>query len=369
MALIGKVVAMTGVAFVITGNGSKRELKLGDQVQTSDSIQTPRGVDVDLELVTGRVIHIQAEQLVAFTDDLTETIVPSGLDSAINLATIDTVIKAIESGKDINDVLEETAAGPDGVGNIHGFGFVDLLRINDDLNNFKFNFEYETDGRPTNEPFPALDDNVNTAQFALGDAAPVYSAEFTDNFVNGLSYTTSSGLSGLTGDAGVAGQFKYRAGDTITFNVGGVVVAEFNANVIHGDILFIQDIVGTALSNTNHMYVENMAIFLQALDSDLQDSTPADGVLHTNHLVGTAGSYASNINITQATRDAFAGYHLNLATSDKPQVSSALAHVGIEFTAATEIAANGQNVFETIAMQHVATTIHDLAGARAPAKS
>ena len=32
-----------------------------------------------------------------------------------------------------------------------------------------------------------------------------------------LEYTTSSGLSGLTGDAGANGSFKYIDGDTITF--------------------------------------------------------------------------------------------------------------------------------------------------------
>ncbi|HYN53606.1 MAG TPA: retention module-containing protein, partial [Methylotenera sp.] len=145
MALIGKVVAMTGVAYLITDNGTKRELQLGDQIQTGDTIQTPRGVDVDLELASGRVIHISAEQLVAFTEELSEVIVPGGLDSAINLATIETVIKAIEEGKDINAVLEETAAGANGQLNSYGFGFVDLFRINDILNAFNFSYSIDSD--------------------------------------------------------------------------------------------------------------------------------------------------------------------------------------------------------------------------------
>ena len=80
-----------------------------------DTIQTAKGVFVDLELANGRVIHIAAEQLVAFTPDLTALILPDAQDSALNLATIDTVIKAIEGGKDINEVLEETAAGSNGL--------------------------------------------------------------------------------------------------------------------------------------------------------------------------------------------------------------------------------------------------------------
>ena len=216
MAIIGKVVAMTGVAFVITGNGSKRELKLGDQVQTSDSIQTPRGVDVDLELVTGRVIHIGSEQLVAFTEELTEAIVPSGLDSAINLATIDTVISAIESGKDINEVLEETAAGPGGVGNSYGFGFVDLLRINDDLNNFKFAYEYNTDNRLESEPAAIIDDASNGSQPGTGvpltpvNAPPVAAP---------LAIGNAEGAGSVSGNL-VATDAN---GDTLTYSAIGVL--------------------------------------------------------------------------------------------------------------------------------------------------
>ncbi|WP_036303734.1 hypothetical protein [Methylotenera sp. L2L1] len=80
--------------------------------------------------------------MIAFADELVEAFVPASLDSSVNVATIDTVVKAIEEGKDISEVLEETAAGPGGSSNSYGFGFVDLLRINDDLNNFRFAYEF-----------------------------------------------------------------------------------------------------------------------------------------------------------------------------------------------------------------------------------
>ncbi|MDP3088909.1 MAG: retention module-containing protein, partial [Methylotenera sp.] len=216
MAMIGKVVAMTGVAFIITGNGSKRELKLGDQVQTSDSIQTSRGVDVDLELATGRVIHIGSEQLVAFTEELTEAIVPSGLESAINLATIDTVISAIESGKDINEVLEETAAGPGGVRNSYGFGFVDLLRINDDLNNFKFAYEYNTDNRLESNPAAIIDDISNGLQ--PDTAAPLAP-------VNAPPVATPLAIGNLEGSGPVSGNLiaTDANGDPLTYSAIGAL--------------------------------------------------------------------------------------------------------------------------------------------------
>jgi len=220
------------------------------------------------------------------------------------------------------------------------------------------------------------DDAGNTSN-AAGDISfsvdPVNKVQFTDNFANGVTYTTSSGLTGLTGDAGDPGSFYYRAGDTITLTIGDVKIAEFSATAINGSYLFLQDVAGTSLSDVNLNYVENMAIFLQALDSDHIDSTPGDGVLQTNDLQNTVTSYNNNIVITQAIRDAFTGYidpttgaALDISVAGKQQISNALASVNIEFTRDTERDASGNNVFETIAIDHVADTIDSLAGARHP---
>ncbi|MDP3059544.1 MAG: retention module-containing protein [Methylotenera sp.] len=174
MALIGKIVAITGNALLISNNGDQRELRLGDSIQTADTIKTPAGVEVQLELANGRIVHIGAEQLVAFADELGDVFVPEASDSAIDVATIDTVIKAIEEGKDINEVLEDTAAGVGGSSNSYGFGFVDLLRINDDLNNFKFAYEYNTDSRLESDPAAIIDDASNGLQAGAGaPLAPV----------------------------------------------------------------------------------------------------------------------------------------------------------------------------------------------------
>ncbi|MDP2152698.1 MAG: retention module-containing protein, partial [Methylotenera sp.] len=145
MALIGKIIAMTGTASLLSNNGDSRDLKVGDNIQSADTIKTTQGVQVDLQLANGQVIHIGADQLLAFGDEFADIFPPSASDSAVNVATIDTVVEAIEQGRDIGDVLEETAAGPGGSSNSYGFNFVDLLRIGgDDLNNFNFTSEVGT---------------------------------------------------------------------------------------------------------------------------------------------------------------------------------------------------------------------------------
>ncbi|MGZ8984674.1 MAG: retention module-containing protein, partial [Methylotenera sp.] len=220
MALIGRVVAMTGVAYLITDNGAKRELQLGDQIQIGDTIQTLRGVEVDLELASGRVIHISAEQLVAFTEELSEVIAPSNLDSAINLATIDTVIKAIEEGKDVSEVLEETAAGSGGQSNSYGFGFVDLLRINDILNAFKFAYEYETGGRVDADTSVVNDSNaliIDQGNLGAGTVASINAPPVATPLAIGRDEGTGSYTGALTAtDAN---------GDTLTYSPTGVLPA------------------------------------------------------------------------------------------------------------------------------------------------
>ncbi|MDG2327871.1 MAG: type I secretion C-terminal target domain-containing protein, partial [Halioglobus sp.] len=88
-----------------------------------------------------------------------------------------------------------------------------------------------------------------------------------DGIIEGMIYQTSSGLSGRT-DA--EGRFAYRAGDTISFSVGAIMIGSFNADEALGDDgkVFLQEIAGVGLDDMNDDYVENMAILLQSLDND-----------------------------------------------------------------------------------------------------
>lgn len=143
MAQVGTVVAVNGIAYIIKPNGQQHQIKLGDTVDPGDTIVTTRGVIVELELISGRVVQIASEETVKFTDELifaTDQTDPT--EFAIDLATIQTIIKAIEEGRDVSEVLSETTAGIDG-GNLtnYGFSFVELSRISELLNNFTFDFD------------------------------------------------------------------------------------------------------------------------------------------------------------------------------------------------------------------------------------
>jgi len=192
MAILGTVVsingleALVGKVMVLKANGDKVPLKLNDTVDPGDTIITPKGVIVELELVNGKIMQIFAEQTVKVTEELADAIPPSTGDSAVDYATIQSVIKAINEGRDINEVLEETAAGNEGGSGVsEGHGFIDLARILEPTTDLNFpddrRAQEEQDIEPGfSEPNDAnvFDDGTGTG--GSGGPAPIPSIAIDD---------------------------------------------------------------------------------------------------------------------------------------------------------------------------------------------
>ncbi|WP_047548580.1 retention module-containing protein [Methylotenera sp. G11] len=305
MALIGRIVGMTGVASLITGNGEKRDLHLGDSIQTGDTIQTPRGVEVDLELANGRVIHISAEQLVAFTEDLGSVFVPDPLDSSINLATIDTVIKAIEEGKDINAVLEETAAGIAGQSNAYGFGFVDLLRISAELIGGQYALDADAT-RVSDSSVVSSSSSINN-QIIGDETAPVIN-----------SGGTAAAIDENTG----AGQVIYVATATdesaVTFSLGGADSALFSIDAVTGAV--------TLIGNPDYESQSNYNFIVIATDTSGNVSKQAVTLAVTN-LDEVAPTITSGTTATAIAENSGAGQVVYTATAtDNADISAGITY-------------------------------------------
>ena len=150
------------------------------------------------------------------------------------------------------------------------------------------------------------------------NGVPINNGIFVDGIVEGLSYSTSSGLSGLTD---VNGGFKYATGDLITFSIGSVIIGSVTSAAVADGTLFLQEIAGVALADMNDDYVEKMAVLLQSLDND--------------------GDAYNGIVIEQSVRDAFADDNFDLATISKADLQSLLIDNGY------------QPIDEDAAMQHV----------------
>ena len=107
MANIGIVVLLTGSAILVDATGAQRPLKLGDSLQAGDTVICPKGATVELQLANGNTIQIAAQQTVTFTQELADAIeynLAEPTDNAVSQATIQSLIQAIGSGDNIDDI-------------------------------------------------------------------------------------------------------------------------------------------------------------------------------------------------------------------------------------------------------------------------
>ena len=94
-----------------------------------------------------------------------------------------------------------------------------------------------------------------------GGATQELTGQFIDSAVTGLYYEASP--SGLTGTTDASGTFKYKAGDTIEFYVGDILIGSAPAEPIMTPVTLV---IGAV--DETHSVVINIAAFLQSLDSD-----------------------------------------------------------------------------------------------------
>ncbi|MCX6072816.1 MAG: Ig-like domain-containing protein [Campylobacterales bacterium] len=165
-----------------------------------------------------------------------------------------------------------------------------------------------------------------------GSSTPVtattHTASLVDSVVSGVSYTTSSGLSGVTD---VNGSFSYKAGDIVTFKVGNATIGTFNTSNMNSDgIVMPQDIVGVARTDTTNTAVVNIAQFLQSLDSN---NNPADGIVINSTTASSIGTVSvqtatdtefTTAGVTTLVAGATATNNLNLVVNDTTHPTAAI---------------------------------------------
>jgi hypothetical protein len=163
-----------------------------------------------------------------------------------------------------------------------------------------------------------------TATEENGGDEELQTAVLVDGVVEGAEYETTSGVKGITDENG---NFNFRAGDDVTFSVGGVTLGVATSEDIESGKTFLQDIADVDRSDLNDEYLENMAVFLQSIDSDSGD----------------------NIVITQEMRDSLADANIDLRSASEEEVQSLVESVG------------GSYVDENEAMEHVQQMLQEYA--------
>ena len=149
-----------------------------------------------------------------------------------------------------------------------------------------------------------------------------------DSAVINVSYSTSSGLSGKT-DA--SGNYSYRAGDTVRFSIGKIVLGEGRA----GATLTPIDLVSGATALDNPDVVKILQV-LQTLDDDLD---PSNGIKIPDGVVSRLAALATEKNVKDITdllagviNPAFASGAPALKTADAAKLHFAETLAGMEST-------------------------------------
>ena len=112
MAQIAKVVAITGEVTVTGIGGQTRALKLGDVIESRETLTTQAGAHVELLLADGQRLAMDPGQSVRLDDSLTQTeATPTAQEAALQAATPAGILEMLQQGGDLSTQLQAPAAG------------------------------------------------------------------------------------------------------------------------------------------------------------------------------------------------------------------------------------------------------------------
>ncbi|MEZ5525484.1 MAG: retention module-containing protein [Pseudomonadales bacterium] len=124
---IGKVVAIDGGVYAQNiETGERRLLSIDSVVYIGERIVAEPGESVELVMANGQPLVVNSETPVTLSEDMQPETAATDNESSIERASIDALVKALERGEEIDQLIEPTAAGA--VGN-DGHTFVLLERL------------------------------------------------------------------------------------------------------------------------------------------------------------------------------------------------------------------------------------------------
>ncbi len=111
MAQSGKIQAITGLVTARTQEGTVRELHVGDVVFENEIIATATGASISIVQEDGNILALTGDDQILLDESVNGSIAPS--DAVVqDVADLqEAILQALENNRDIDEVLEETAAG------------------------------------------------------------------------------------------------------------------------------------------------------------------------------------------------------------------------------------------------------------------
>ncbi|NTV96040.1 MAG: retention module-containing protein, partial [Thiobacillus sp.] len=140
---IAHVSFVKGEAYARAADGSMRALKVGDPIHQGETLITMPEAKLEIAFMDGHRTTILPEDAFQMTPEVAHDYRPDLNQAAVGGAEIDKVIQAIEQGGQLDNLLEETAAGlAAGVGGENGGNnFVRLLRISESVTPLEYQYD------------------------------------------------------------------------------------------------------------------------------------------------------------------------------------------------------------------------------------
>ena len=212
----------------------------------------------------------------------------------------------------VNDVVGETIISGSGDDTITGGSGTDTVIFSG--NESEYNIVKTTTGsyivQDSVEDRDGDDTITDVEQFQFADKTVAaddltLSSKLIDGAVEGIEYSTTSGLHGFTDKTG---GFDFKDGDDVTFTVGGVILGTATAEDVATGQTFLQDVADVERTDLNDEYLENMATFLQSID---ENSNAYDGIV-----------------VTDEIREALADVTLDLRTATEEEIQAVVEQIG-----------------------------------------
>jgi len=236
MTPIATVVSATGTNYAKSATGEWRKISVGDVIYEGDVVVTSGGGEVQLELTDGSTLVINESGELQVTNELLSSSDSAADTSAIEVDDVAAVLEALESGLDINEVVEETAAG--GGPSNEGHDFVRLARIVESLPDLNLDtpafvagevIDLETDAAEGAPLFPTSELTLAGSESVVEGEPISYTALLAEvapsdvrvELSNGLVIIIPAGQLSGTNEL-IASDDVYTGGSSLTANVTSV---------------------------------------------------------------------------------------------------------------------------------------------------
>ncbi|MFP5401427.1 MAG: retention module-containing protein, partial [Gammaproteobacteria bacterium] len=178
--IIASVIAVTGSVFARDADGNVRALKPGDVLRQGDTVLTDQGGRVELVSAGGEPFELGEGQTLRISAEMSDDARPSSDEAELVQGSVEELMRALNEGGQIDELLEEPAAGLSGGSGGEGNNFVRLLRIVEPVTpqDYEFNRvsalepELPLRGRDLDEPEESAPVQ-NSAPLAADDAITV----------------------------------------------------------------------------------------------------------------------------------------------------------------------------------------------------